>query len=131
MKNILKWIGIVLGSMIGLVLVAGTVLYFMGNARLKKTYDFPPSNIVIPTDSASIEYGKHRAESLCEGCHSKDLSGINNWFSAGPLGMVDSANLTSGVGGVGQEFTSDEDYVRALRHGIDPERLFNNSIKAW
>ena len=121
MKKVLKWIGIVLGSLIGLVLVVGVVMYLMGNSRLKKTYDFPPSNITIPTDAASIEYGKHRAESLCEGCHGKDLSGIENWFNAGPLGTVDSANLTAGEGGFGREAVSDEDYVRAIRHGIDPE----------
>ena len=121
MKKVFKWIGIVLGSLIGLVLVVGVVMYFMGNSRLKKTYDFPPSNITIPTDAASIEYGKHRAESLCEGCHGKDLSGIENWFNAGPLGTVDSANLTAGEGGFGREAVSDEDYVRAIRHGIDPE----------
>jgi mono/diheme cytochrome c family protein len=121
MKKIFKWIGIVLGSLIGLLLVSAAVLYFMGNARLSKTYDFPPSNITIPTDSASIEYGKHRAETLCEGCHGKDLSGINNWFSGGPLGTIDSANLTSGEGGIAREYASDEDYVKAIRHGIDPE----------
>ena len=121
MKKVFKWIGIVLGSLLALVLVAGILLVFMGNARLTRKYDFPPSNIVVPTDETSIEYGRHRAESLCEGCHGKDLSGIDNWFSAPPLGSVDSANLTSGEGGFGQEATSDEDYVRAIRHGIDPE----------
>lgn len=44
-----------------------------------------------------------------------------NWLDVGPLGRIDSANLTSGEGGVGQQFSSDEDYVRALRHGIDPD----------
>ncbi len=121
MKKVFKWIGIVLGSLIGLLLVAGAVLYFMGNSRLNKTYDFPPSNINIPTDAASIAYGKHRAEVLCAGCHGADLSGINDWFNAGPLGTIDLANLTSGEGGVGQEFSSDEEYVSAVRHGIDPE----------
>lgn len=121
MKRVFKWIGIVLGSLIGLVLLAVAVLYFIGNARLNKTYDFPPSNVVIPTDEASIEYGRHRAETLCQGCHGADLSGINDWFSAGPLGTIDSANLTSGEGGFGREVASDEDYVRAIRHGIDPE----------
>jgi len=121
MKKVFKWIGIVLGSLIGLLLIAGVVLFLMGNARLNKIYDFPPSNIAIPTDTTSIEYGKHRAETLCQGCHGADLSGINNWFSAGPLGTIDSANLTAGEGGVGREFTSDEDYVKAIRHGIDPE----------
>ena len=121
MKKILKWIGTVLGVLVGLVLVAGVVLFLIGNTRLNKTYDFPPSNITIPTDAASIEYGKHRAESLCEGCHGPDLSGINNWFDGGPLGTIDSANLTSGEGGFGLEAESDEDFVKAIRHGIDPE----------
>ena len=121
MKKVFKWIGIVLGSLIGLLLLTGIVLFVIGNGRLNKTYDFPPSNITIPTDAASIAYGKHRAETLCEGCHGKDLSGITDWFNAGPLGTIDSANLTSGAGGVGLEFTSDEDYVKAIRHGIDPE----------
>lgn len=121
MTRVFKWIGIVLGSLIGLVLVAGAVLYFMGNVRLNKTYDFPPSTITIPTDAASVEYGKHRAEILCQGCHGVDLGGINNWFAAGPLGTIDAANLTSGEGGFGLEAKSDDDFVRAIRHGIDPE----------
>ena len=120
MKKVLKWIGIVLGSLIGLILLAGIVLYFVGNARLNKTYDFPPSNITLPTDAASIEVGKHRAEILCEGCHGKDLGGVNGWFDAPPIGNIDSANLTSGEGGVGGAFST-EDYVRAIRHGIDRE----------
>lgn len=120
MRNVLKWIGIVLGSLIGLILVAGVVLYFIGNGRLNKTYDFPPSNIVLPTDAESIESGKHRAEVLCQGCHGTDLSGVENFFAGGPLGTIDSANLTSGEGGIGSEFTT-EDFVRAVRHGIDRE----------
>jgi len=105
MKKIIKIVGIVLGSLIGLLLVVGVVLFLIGNARLNRTYDFPPSNITIPTDAESIAYGKHRSETLCEGCHGADLSGINDWFAAGPLGTIDSANLTSGEGGIGREFT--------------------------
>jgi mono/diheme cytochrome c family protein len=118
MKKVFKWIGIVLGSLVGLILLAALTLFLMGSARLNKTYDVPPSNLTIPTDAASIARGQHIAETLCEGCHGADLSGINNWFAAGPLGTIDSANLTSGKGGVGQTFT-DEDFVRAIRHGID------------
>ena len=120
MKKVFKWIGIALGSLVGLILVLAAVFYLMGNARLNKIYDFPPSDIVLPIDAASIEYGKHRAEILCQGCHGDDLSGVNNWFDGGPLGKIDSANLTSGEGGIGIDFTT-EDYVRAIRHGIDLE----------
>lgn len=118
MKRIFKWIGIVIGSLIGLLLVAGMILFFVGNARLDKTYDIPPSNLTLPTDTASIEMGKHRAESLCQGCHGADLSGVEGWFTAPPIGRIDSANLTAGEGGIGSEFTT-EDFVRAIRHGID------------
>jgi mono/diheme cytochrome c family protein len=118
--KVLKWIGIVLGSLVGLLLVVGAVMYLIGNSRLNKTYDFEPSNLTIPTDAESIALGKHRAEVLCAGCHGTDLSGLDNWFNAPPLGVVDSANLTSGEGGIGAEFTT-EDFVRAIRHGIDPQ----------
>ena len=120
MKNVLKWIGIVVGSLVGLVLVAGFVMFLVGNARLNKTYDFPSSELVLPTDEASLEQGKHRVESLCAGCHGPDLSGIEKWFDAGPLGTIDSANLTSGDGGIGSFYTT-EDFVAAIRHGVDEE----------
>ena len=118
MKKIIKIVGIVLGGLIGALLLTGVVLYFIGNARLNKTYAIPPSDITLPTDTASIEFGKHRAQVLCEGCHGTDLSGEDNWFNSPALGNIDSANLTSGIGGLGGEFTT-EDYVRAIRHGID------------
>jgi len=121
MKKIFKWIGIVLGSLLGLTLLAAGILFFIGNSRLSKTYDFPPSGIVVPTDTASIEYGKHRVETLCADCHAEDLGGVIGWTVVGPLATIDSANLTSGEGGIAEEFTTDEDYVNAIRHGIDPE----------
>jgi mono/diheme cytochrome c family protein len=129
MRRVFRIIGLVLGSLFGIVLLAGIVLYLIGNARLNKVYDFPASNIAVPEDAASIEYGKHRAEILCQGCHGEDLSGIENWFSAGPLGKIDSANLTAGEGGVGKDFTT-EDYVRAIRHGIgkDGKPIFMTAV---
>ena len=120
MKRALRIIAVGLGTLLSIVLLVGIVLYLMGNARLNKVYDFPASNLALPQDAASIEYGKHRVESLCQGCHGEDLSGIDDWFSAGPLGTIDSANLTAGAGGVGAQFTT-EDYVRAIRHGIEPD----------
>lgn len=119
MKRVLKGIGIVLVVLVGLFLLVGGALTGIGHYHLNKTYDFPPSNIVLPTDKDSLAYGKHRVETLCVGCHGPDLGGIVNWFNAAPLGVIDSANLTSGEGGIGREFASTEDYVRAIRHGIN------------
>lgn len=121
MKRALKIVGVVIGGLVAAVLAAAGVLYAMGNSRLNKTYDFPPSNITLPTDEASLALGKHRVESLCSGCHGEDLGGLEDWFDSDQLGAIDSANLTSGEGGFGLEAASVEDYVRAIRHGIDPE----------
>ena len=106
MRRVFRITGLVLGSLLGIALLAGVVLYLIGNARLNKVHDFPASNITLPEDAASIEYGKHRVEILCQGCHGEDLGGEENWFSAGPLGTIDAANLTAGEGGVGKVFTT-------------------------
>ena len=133
MKKVFKWIGIVLGSLVGLILVLAAVFYFMGNARINKTYDFPPDNIVVPTDAASIEYGEYRVQSMCIGCHGEDLSGIKDFAVVGPIMTLDSANLTSGQGGIGQEYTSDEDYVHAMRHGVghDGKPIFMPAVLSF
>ena len=55
---------------------------------------------------------------MCQGCHGQDLSGVENFFAAGPLGTINSANLTSGKGALAANSRT-EDYVRAIRHGID------------
>ena len=118
MKRLFKWIGIVLGSLVGLLLVAGVVMYLIGEARLNKVYEIEPSNLTLPTDAESIELGKHRAEALCEGCHGTDLSGVADWFNAPPIGVIDSANLTSGEGGVGKSALIDEVSTRAIGRGM-------------
>ena len=43
-RKILKWIGIVLGSLVGLLVLAFIVLYMIGGAkwnRIRWNYDFP------------------------------------------------------------------------------------------
>lgn len=121
MKKLFKWVGIILGLLVGLLLVAAVVLYFLGNSRLTKTYTFPPDNITVASDAETIAQGKHQVNMLCTGCHSGDLGGVIGWFSVGPIGTADSANLTAGKGGIGKEYQTDEDYVKAIRHGVDPQ----------
>jgi mono/diheme cytochrome c family protein len=121
MNKIFKWIGILLGSLIGLLLGLTVMFLILGNMRLNKSYDFPADNVVIPTDEASLERGKHIAETTCAQCHGADLGGVDGWFKMEGVGEIDASNLTTGSGGVGSVYASDEDYVRAIRHGIDAE----------
>jgi len=118
MKKFFKWVGIILGSLLGLIIVLLTVLSLVGGARLNRTYDVQAENFAIPTDAESIAAGKHWAKAICIGCHEPDLSG-GPFFEA-PFGYFDAANLTSGQGGLGASY-SDEDWIRSLRHGLRPD----------
>jgi mono/diheme cytochrome c family protein len=117
--KILKWIGIVLGSLVGLLALAFAVLYVVGTIewkRLHGTYDVPVEAIAIPADTASILRGEHIATiHMCQKCHMDNLSGQTAGTPA--VAVLSVPNLTSGVGGVGATNT-DEDWVRAIRHGV-------------
>lgn len=116
MKKVLKWAGIVLGSLIVLVLVAAGIMIMSTTGRFNKVYDIQPEAVEISADPESLAIGKHWAEIHCQSCHGPDLAG-GPFFEDPSLGHFDAANLTSGEGGVGAVYT-DEDWVRALRHGV-------------
>lgn len=125
MRKLFKWIGITLGGLLGLLVLTAIVLYFIGGAKLSKKYDVPVETISIPSDPAALQRGEHLAVIfLCTRCHSEDLSG-QVYFEAPGLLSIPTPNLTSGEGGVGSFYT-DNDWVRALRHGIghDGRALF-------
>lgn len=116
--RIVRWIGMVVGGLVALLLVALAVAYGLSSARLNKTYTIADESIVIPTDAASIERGRHLATSIgqCVDCHGDNLAG-REFLNVPGIGIFNSANLTSGTGGVGVTFGA-ADWVRALRHGV-------------
>jgi mono/diheme cytochrome c family protein len=118
MKKFFKWLGIVLGGLVGLVVIVFLGLAAKGNASFTRKYDIQVENITIPTDSESIARGEKWVHTDCVGCHGEDLSG-GNFFEA-PFGYIDAKNLTPGKGGAGSEFTN-ADWVRAIRHGVNPD----------
>ncbi len=121
MKKVLKWIGIVLGSLLVLLLLAAVGLYFFGSKRLNKIYNLQVETIPIPNDEASIARGQHlsQAITLCQECHGDNFEGtvIDNEPS---IAVITAPNLTSGVGGIAATYT-DADWVRAIRYGVDPQ----------
>lgn len=121
MKKFFRCCTIVLGAGIGLLLLAGFVLYLIGMQKLTKSYpDIPVQAITIPGDEAAIARGKHIAITWsCTYCHGDDLSGTlveDDSF----LGTIPGPNLTSGEDGVGKSYT-DIDWIRAIRHGVKPD----------
>lgn len=124
MKKFFKWIGIVLGGLVGLTLLAGLVLYPIGMKKLTKTYpNITVESVSIATDAEAIARGKHVSVIwACTKCHGEDLSG--RLLTNDPIeeiiptfGSIQAPNLTSGKGGIAMSYT-DTDWIRAIRHGV-------------
>ena len=50
MKSFVKWAGIVLGVLVGIIIIANIILYALGEARLKKVHIIPEESLKsIPT----------------------------------------------------------------------------------
>ena len=117
----MKWTGIAIGGLIGLLLLAGVVLYPVGAKTLSRTYpDIKVEMLNIPTDADAVARGRHIAIVWeCTKCHGEDLSGTllsNDPF----LGTIPPSNLTRGHGGIGESY-ADVDWIRAIRHGVMPD----------
>jgi mono/diheme cytochrome c family protein len=118
-SKLVRRLGIILGVLILLIGLTGATLYVLSNRNMNKTYSVTPAAVVIPTDSASIERGRHLATArvICGECHGEDLGGTL-FIDGMPFGRFVASNLTPG--GVGATYT-DVDWVRAIRHGIGPD----------
>ena len=122
MKRLLKWVTR------AVVLVFVVVAFFLGyvyartNGQLAKEYEVNTPAIAIRTDAAAIARGKYIATrvSMCTECHGDDLGGrvIEDTFA---MGRLVGTNLTRGRGGIGAQY-ADEDFVRALVHGVRRDR---------
>jgi mono/diheme cytochrome c family protein len=120
MLKVLKWIGIGLGGLLGLALLAVLVIHFIYGARMERRYAIPPEAIAIPADAASIERGRRLVVAAqCQDCHGEDLAGLVT-VDEPAMGRLYASNLTAGRGGAGRHF-GDADWVRALRHGVGPD----------
>jgi mono/diheme cytochrome c family protein len=115
MIKVLKWIGIVLGGLIGLLILAILGLSFAGGARLNKTHRVQAQNIPIHNNEAILARGEHLVDIACKDCHMPDLTG-QPLLEDPAIGTVYSANIT----GLAQTH-SDADIIRAIRHAVDTD----------
>jgi mono/diheme cytochrome c family protein len=119
MQRVLKWVGIPLGAILGILVLALGAVYGASEARIRKSYAVEPGPIPIPTDAASIARGRHLLQIRgCHDCHGEDYGG--GVFVDDAPGRLIASNLTRGAGGVGARYT-DVDWVRSIRHGVGPD----------
>lgn len=128
MKKTLKWIGIILGGLIGLVVVVFIGLVIYGNVKFKPTHaDRPLHEITADTSPDGLARGKYlmeQAMNCTEACHAAEdgaLSGVIEEINMGLIsGVFATPNLTSdmetGLGG-----WTDSEIARAIREGVDKD----------
>ena len=122
MRTVLKWVLRLLLLLVLILALGLGYVYWRSAALMAKTYDVAVPDVTIPSDELSIARGKHLVEkvSLCIECHDRDLGGkiVSDDVAFGHLAAT---NLTRGRGGIGTRY-KDEDYVRAMVHGVKRDR---------
>lgn len=121
MRTWLKRLGLVLGGITGLGVLFVLGIYAVTSLHLRKTYEVSVQAPQISRDSATIVHGRHFAVAIgkCGECHGSDFGG-KEMINDPAMGRLWASNLTGGQGGIGSTYT-DEDWVRALRHGVNRE----------
>ncbi len=119
MRQVLKWLGIGLGILLGVFVVALASAALLGNSKLDRQYAIEPEAVSIPANATSISRGQYLAAVSCAGCHGDDLGGAP-FFQDPAMGSIPAPNLTTGTGGAAATY-SDADLVRAIRHGVGPD----------
>lgn len=121
MKKLVKVLAIGVGALVAIVAVALSAVYIVSQRRIDQHITVAGHAVPIPTDSASIERGRHvvNAIGMCGDCHQPDFGG-GVMIDEPAIAHLSALNLTTGEGGVGGTL-SDLDWERAVRHGVAPD----------
>ena len=117
MRRLLRWTGIALGVLVGLLVLAYAVIYVLSERVMRRAYDIPGASLSIPTDAASIAEGKRLAtvRGCFNGCHGKEAQGMVMVDDA-MLARVVAPNLTAAV-----RTYNDAELVNIIRNGVRPD----------
>lgn len=117
MRRLLRWLGIAVGALLGLVVVALIAIYLLSQHTLNKRYPLPQTAIVVPNDASSIAEGQRLATIAgCYGsCHGPKAEG-EVLFDEPIIGKLVAPNLTASV-----RAHSDAELANIIRHGLRPD----------
>ena len=115
MKQLLKWLGYVIGGVVVTMAILIGVLYGKGTSILNKQWDVAGVDIPVPSDSAAIERGHRLAISRgCLGCHR--ALGQGSVFVDDPLlGRVVAPNIVR----LAREYSTAQ-FDGVVRRGVRP-----------
>jgi cytochrome c553 len=116
MKRLLRWTGIALGALAGVLIIAYGILYMISERVFQRAYDGPRVSLTIPTDAAAIAEGRRLAtiRGCFGGCHGKEAEG-KVMFDQPMIAHIVAPDLTRAV-----RKYSDADLAAAIRHGVRP-----------
>ncbi len=114
MKPVLKWVGIVVASIAGLLVLTAAYVFIASQRMLDRSYTIRPSPLHAPVTAAAIARGAHLVlVSTCTDCHGKDLTGTRLPV---PGSTVYAPNLT-----IAARNRSDAQIDLAIRQGLRPD----------
>ena len=116
----MQTIGKIIGGLVLAILMVLSGIFVFSTQTLNRAIEYTDSSPPTTHDSASLARGRHLARAIgkCVDCHGPDLGG-QVMIDGMPFARVVAPNLTSGRGGVANN-RSDDDFLRAIRHGIGP-----------
>lgn len=116
--KVLKWIAFAVGGAVLVFLILASLAYLITEQHRNQTYSIEPEPLQISYDEETLAIGRHVATIRgCIDCHGANLGG--DVFIEDPVvGLLIASNLTTGRGGIDENY-SDEDFVRAIRHGVN------------
>jgi len=119
-KKLMAWFRIGATVLAGLFVVVALLIFALSERRLNKRYAVSLESVPLSTSVDVLAKGEHLVRTRgCVDCHGDNLAG--GLFIDDPaIGRISATNLTAGQGGVGGAYT-DEDWVRAIRHGVGPD----------
>ncbi len=120
MKTFFKWLGIVLGAIVVLILAVFGYASLKFSSAQSKVYDIGAIKAVyVPEDSATVARGKHLVFhiAMCVECHGQDLGG-NIVLDDAAIGTLAGPNITTGKGGKGEHYQDVKAFDKVVRHGI-------------
>lgn len=121
MAKVLKWAAIVVAGLAAVVAVFAWSIDWLAARKQQRVLDFAVAPVAYVTGAAAIERGKYLYESRgCMECHGADGAGRD--VIDDPGGMhVHAPNISPGPGSVVAHY-AEVDWVRAIRHGVSPQK---------
>ncbi len=117
MKRLFRWIGIGLGVLLGLTVVAVAVIYALAQRSVNHSYHVPQTAIEVPTDAAAIAEGRRLAtiNGCYASCHGQQAQGAV-LFDEPIVGRLVAPNLAASARNY-----SDVELANIIRHGLRPD----------